>query len=252
MHRTAFRFRAVACAVVLVMSAAPSWAIAPALLMLVKSALSQAAESMVKDTLMGALSGMGCKGIAIQNAIAALNPGAIAQGVGVLPPGVLPGGIGQTAGGNAEMADMLAQMKSRIPGGGVMPPGETAAIADAMKLMGKPTSPLETAATIDALAEVGFLTPALQSELKLCLVVVPAIQPALGMAMAMFKPMLPELQQARAELRALSPAEQDELIVELAAQVKEMPASERAAALEFLNSGFLPPRVAAGIKAAAR
>ena len=118
------------------------------------------------------------------------------------------------------------------------------------KMMAQPLSPAETSATIDELFELGFMPKAIQGEFKECMVLVPATVPALGMAMGMMKPMIPQLRQAREQLHALSPAEQDEVAAELGQQLKALPAGQRAALLEHLDSGFFPPRVAQGAKAA--
>ena len=91
---------------------------------------------------------------------------------------------------------------------------------------------------------------AIQGEFKECMVLVPATIPALGMGMGMLKPMIPQLRQTRAEMRALSPAEQDEVAAALGQELKALPADQRSALLEYLDSGFFPPRVVAGARAA--
>ena len=256
---------------------APSQAIAPVLLVLVKEMVQQAATSMVKDMLLASLSGMGCKGIALANAIQAYDLRAAATGSGVasllggmpkIPAGMaMPGlpnmpnmgagaglggaalGAGMAPGMSAEMAAKLGQM---MPGAGQMPPGldaEQAAMMNRMlQAMGEPLSPPETLATIDELFELGFLPKAIQGELKECMLLVPATIPALGMGMGMLKPMIPQLRQARDEMRALSTAEQDELADALLQQLKPLPTDERKAVLEFVDSGFFPPRVAQRVK----
>ena len=84
----------------------------------------------------------------------------------------------------------------------------------------------------EAIAPALFLFSFSGMGCKECMVLVPATVPALGMGMGMLKPMIPQLRQARAEMRALSPAEQ------------------RSALLENLDSGFFPPRVVACARAA--
>jgi hypothetical protein len=114
--------------------------------------------------------------------------------------------------------------------------------------MSEPLSPPETLATMDELFELGFLPKAMQTELKECMVLVPATIPALGMGMGMLKPMIPQLRQARAELQALSPAEQDEVADMLAQEMQSLPAEQGTALRETIDSGFFPPRVSEGVK----
>lgn len=213
-------------------------ALAPAVLFMVKQIVQQTARSMIKDALLSSLDGMGCKGIALSNAFAAFElrkgGGAAAMPLGGMPSmGALP----------PEAAAMMAQMTARLPPG--MAPPMDPAIGQAM---GSPLSPRETLATIDELTELGFLPKPMQSELKQCMTLVPASVPALGMGMGMLKPIVPQLRQARDELRALSPQEQDEVAAAFAQEVKPLPAEERAAFVEHLDSGFFPPRIAAAVR----
>ena len=72
---------------------APGEAIAPALLFMVKQIAQQAATSMIKDALLSSLSGMGCKGIALSNALRAFDlrggggAGALMGGMPKMPAG---------------------------------------------------------------------------------------------------------------------------------------------------------------------
>lgn len=295
-RREALRAGAVALALVLALAPRPSEAIAPVLLVLVKQLVQDAAKTMLKDMLLSSLRDMGCKGIALANAIEALDlrkglgggAGLIGMtGIGALPglpagmampglPGMpsgmpslpgLPAGIG--AGGSGALtlsgglpmgaggpADLAAKMRSLMPGAGQLPadllgPEQGALMAEMLQGMGRPLGPAETVATIDEMAELGFLPKAIQSELKECMVVLPSSIAALGMGMAMMKPILPQLRQARAELHALSPSEQDEVAQVLIGEMRELPAEEKAALLGALDNGFFPPRVVAAAKAAA-
>lgn len=260
----ATRFAAIALALLLALVPAPGAAVAPVLLALVKQIVQQAAESMIKDMLLSSLDGMGCKGIALQKAFAAFElrrsagglGGIIAGGLGVaVMPGMpdipgmpsvagLPSGAGMTP-------EIKAKMSELMPGIGELPQGtgiDADMLARVQQMMGKPLSPADTLATIDDLAELGFLPKDMQTELKQCMVLLPESIAALGMGMGMLKPMVPQLQQARAELRALPAAEQDEVAAALLAQVKELPAEQRAALLEYLDGGFSPPRVVSGVR----
>jgi len=176
-------------------------------------------------------------------------------GMPVLPPGLgtLPGGLAGGAGG-AVPADVAAKMAGLMPGGGQLPAGlgldleQMAMLAGLQKSMAEPLSPQETIATLDELADLGFLPRPIQSELKECMVVLPTSIVALGMGMGMLKPIVPQLRQARAELHALTPAEQDELAVALAEEIAPLPAAQRAEFVDQLGAGFFPPRVVAGVK----
>lgn len=272
------RVLALAVSTALATAPAPSEAIAPALLFMIKQAAQQAATSMIKDTLLSSLRGMGCKGIVLANALTALDArggggaGALLGGMPKMPAGMgmplpgmampnmpsLPGAAGMPIGGLPQgmsiPPELAARMGAMLPGAGQLPPGmamgpeQMAMMSRAMQAMNEPLSPAETVATIDELFELGFLPKPMQAELKECMVLVPASIPALGMGMGMMKPMLPQLRQARAELHALSPAEQDEVGVMLAGELKALPADQRAALLEYLDSGFFPPRVVQGAK----
>ncbi|RZU01073.1 hypothetical protein [Rivibacter subsaxonicus] len=287
----------------LVLVPTPSVAIAPVVLVLVKQIAQQAATSMVKDMLLSSLSGMGCKGIALSNAIAAFDVragaggmggvlGALGGGLPKLPTGLpglpglpgtspglpgmggmpglpaglgalpnMPAGAGLVLGGLPSLPggvppEMAAKLAAMVPGGGAgMPAGMTldpeqmAMMARMQQAMSQPLSPPETLATIDELFELGFLPKSMQAELKECMVLVPAAIPALGMGMGMLRPVIPQLRQAREELHALSPAEQDEVAAMLAQELRELPADQRAALMETIESGFFPPAVGAGVKA---
>ena len=275
---------AVAAAAALALMPAPSEAIAPALLFMVKQIAQQAATSMIKDTLLSSLSGMGCKGIALSNALSAMDmrgggAGALLGGMPKMPgglsmptmpgmpampamPGIpgMPGMPGMTGlPGGAGMSippELAAKMGAMVPGAGQLPPGmaldpqQMAMLANMQQMMSQPLSAAETVATMDELFELGFLPKAIQGEFKECMVLVPSTIPALGMGMGMLKPMIPQLRQARAEMRALSPAEQDEVAAALGQELKALPADQRSALLEYLDSGFFPPRVVAGARAA--
>ena len=286
-HSKFSRVGALTLVLVIALVPARSDAIAPALLFLVKQIAQNVAQSMLKDALLSGLSGMGCKGIALANALEALD---LRRGVGgaggmlgmmggaaKMPAGMpslsvagrmpsmpnvpampsLPGMpmVPGLALGGAIPADVAAKMGALAPGIGQMPagmglaPDQMAMMASIQQAMGEPLSPQETIATIDELADLGFLPEAVQTELKECLIVLPTSIAALGMGMGMLKPIVPQLRQARAELYALSPAEQNEVAIALADEIAPLPASERSEFLEYLGSGFFPPRIVVGVKA---
>lgn len=247
------RLLGLATAAALAVTPQPSEAIAPALLFMLKQVAQQAATSMIKDALLSNLSGMGCKGIALSNALSALDGRRAAGGIGGM--GGLPKMSAGLLAGTALPPEVSAQMAALMPGAGQLPPGmaiDPAMMAQVQQMLSQPPlSPPETLATIDELFELGFLPKPIQAEFKECMVLVPDTVPALGMAMGMLKPMIPQLRQARQQLHALSPAEQDEVAAMLAQELKSLPADQRSALLEHLDAGFFPPRVAQGARAGA-
>jgi hypothetical protein len=216
---------------------ATSDALAPGVLFMIKQIVQQSAKSMIEDALLSNLDGLGCKGIALSNAFSVFElrkAGGIApmQPASMPPIGALP----------PEAAAMMAQMTARLP------PGITPMDPSLGQGLGASLSPRETVATIDELAELGFLPVPMQSELKQCMALVPASVPALGMGLGMLKPMVPQLRQARDELRALSPDAQDEVAAAFVQEAKALSRDERVALIEHLDSGFFPPRIATAVK----
>ena len=262
-------------AVTLALVATPGQAIAPVLALLGKQLLQDMVMTTAKSMLMNSLSGMGCKGTALANAINSFGSvkggglGALrglpgAAGVGGMPampavPGTLTGSgmTGMTGmagmpgmGGMSSMSglppDMAAQMKGMLAGmmpGGGLDAEQSANIAELQRQMGAPLSPMETIATIDEMSEIGLLSAAMSTELKECLLLLPQSAPAMGMAMGMMKPMLSQFREARDEMRALSPLEQDELAASLAEELDKLPAADRKRMLIELGGGLFPPRV---------
>ena len=285
------RFATVLLAATLVIVPARSDAIAPVLLIMLRQIAQDVAKSVLKDALLSSLGGMGCKGIALANALEALDlrrslgggggVGAIAglgRGLPQMPPGMagvsgIPGmpsmpsmpsmaglgGMGAMAGMGAVGAgamtpEMAAKMSALMPGLGQMPagaglgPDQMAMMARIQQAMGEPLSPAETVATIDELADLGFLPKPMQTELKECMVVLPTSIGALGMGMGMLRPIIPQLREAREQLRALSPAEQDEVTEALVQELAPLPASQRAEFLQALDGGFFPERIRDGVR----
>ena len=272
------RFGALALAAAMASVPAPSEAIAPLLLVVLRQIAQDAAKSMLKDMLLSSLRDTGCKGMALADALEGLNLRSAASGAGRMPalpagmampnlPGAMGGGpklsagLGMAMGGGLSQgipADVAAKMGSLMPGvsgmgqlpaGLALDPDQMAGLASIQQAMSQPLSPPETLAAIDALFEVGFLPKAMHAELKECMLLVPAAAQALGMGMGMLKPMIPQLRQAREELHALPVGEQDEVAAALAQDLKALPASERTAAIEYFDSGFFPKRVSDGVKA---
>ena len=277
------RFGALFLAGAMALAPAPSEAIAPLLLVVLRQIAQDAAKSMLKDMLLSSLRDTGCKGMALADALEGFNLRSAASGAGrmlgggmpALPAGMampnlagamgggpkLPAGLGMAMGGGLPQgipADVAAKMGSMFPGvsgmgqlpaGMALDPDQMAALASMQQAMSEPLSPPETLAAIDTLLELGFLPKAMHAELKQCMLLVPAAAQALGMGMGMLKPMIPQLRQAREELHALPVAEQDEVAAALAQDLKALPADERTAAIEYFDSGFFPKRVSEGVKA---
>ena len=125
-----------ATAIALALVPAPSNAIAPVILALAKQFVQQALQSTLKDMLLGSLRDSGCKGIALANALSALDmrsagmslPAgmpALAGGMPSLPAGAaglaLPQAGGALAGGASGMLPGgmagMAGMAGMLPGG---------------------------------------------------------------------------------------------------------------------------------------
>ena len=236
------RSGALALGVLLSLIAWPSAALAPVIALLAKQLVEQSMTSLIKDTLLDSLNGIGCKGIALTNALSTLDSSR--PGLGSLPG--MPGmpGMDATMIGGAE-----AKMRAMMPAGMALDPAQLGMMQDAQTALANPLSPPETVATIDELAELGFLPAEFQTEMKECMVLVPAAVPALGMGMGMLKPMVPQLRKARDQMRALPPAEQDELAGAMADELRAVPADDRKSFLESLDGGFFPPGVSEGVKA---
>ncbi len=73
MHPFPMRLGAICLASTLALAPTTSDAIAPALLLVIKQIAKQTATSMIKDAMLSTLSGMGCKGIALSNALSAMD-----------------------------------------------------------------------------------------------------------------------------------------------------------------------------------
>ena len=275
------RFGAVALAFSLAFVPVRSEALAPVLVMLIKQIAKDAAQSMLKDMLVSSLDGMGCKGVALANALQGLDlrksagggraiPGMPAgmavpgmptgMGVAGMSPGTaMPGGTPIPAGASLpggamglaalDGGDLMARMRSMMAAGQVPSDIDPAQMTRLMQAMSQPLSPPETLAVMDEMAGIGLLSKAMQAELKECMVLVPTAAPALGMGMGMMRTMLPQLRQAREQLHALSPEEQDELVAVLVPEMKALGADERKTLLGFLDGGFFPKRVADGLRA---
>jgi hypothetical protein len=226
-----------------------SAALSPAVALMIKQIVQDAVTTSLKDILLGSLRDMGCKGIALSNGLAALDArggGAAAlRGMAGGLPGLPGAGGAMPTSGMPGMAD-LARM---LPPGTALPPEQAAMLAQMQRAMAQPLSPAQTLATMDEMVELGLLPRPIQAEMKECMVLLPQTASALGMGMGLLQPMLPELRAAREQMRALPPAEQEEMAALMAQELKAVPAAERALFLEQIDAGFFPPAVAAGVKA---
>jgi hypothetical protein len=143
----------------------------------------------------------------------------------------------------------MPNMAAMLPPGTALAPEQAAMLAQLQGAMGQPLSPAQTLTAMDEMAEIGLLPRPVQAEMKDCMTLLPQTAPALGMAMGMLQPMLPKLREAREQMRALSPAEQEEFAATMAQELQAVPADERKVFIEQIDAGFFPPAVAAGVKA---
>ena len=251
-----FRAALTALALTLALPAPPSHALAPVIAMLGKKLLQDMLTSTLKGMLLDSLSGLGCKGTALANGIRSLGTfkgagAGVMSGMFAMPSiPAMPSmhgmpGVPSTPGmpGMAGMPPEIAAMMSRMMSGGGLNAEQTELLADLKDSMGAPLSPQETLATIDEMGELGLLPPAMASELKECLLVLPQSAQALGMGMGMMKTMLPQFREARDEMRRLSPLEQDELAATLAQELDQAPEADRKRMLTELRGGLFPTRV---------
>ena len=244
-----------ALAITLALPAPPSHALAPVIAMLGKKLLQDMLTSTLKGMLFNSISDLGCKGTALANGIRSLGnfkfegAGAASMaGMLAMPsipsmpnlrgvPGVPP--VASMAGMPPEIAAMMSRM---MPGGG-LDVEQNELLAGLKDSMGAPLSQHETLATIDEMGELGLLAPAMASELKECLLVLPHTAQALGMGMGMMKLMLPQFREARDEMRRLSPVEQDDLAAALAQELDQASQADRKLMLAEVRGGLFPPRV---------
>lgn len=277
-----------ATAIALALVPAPSNAIAPVILALAKQFVQQALQSTLKDMLLGSLRDSGCKGIALANALSALDMrsagmslpagmpslpggaaglalpqagGALAGGAsGMLPggmAGMLPGGMAGMAGmlpggagalGGVDPAVMAAMMERMAPGGVAGLPAMDPALMAQAQQL-MGQPPLSPTETLATIDELGELGFLPPAmRAELKECMVVLPQTAAALGMGMLKPMLPQLREARTEMQALSPSEQDELAAAMASELKSISGDDRKLFLEQLGSGFFPPRVAEGVR----
>lgn len=259
MDKPRVRIGALGIAAAVLIAPMPGAAIAPVLLMMVR----QAGSSMFKDMLLGSVRDSGCKGAALADALqgfdvrsALTGAGAARVGLSGMPGQSLtaPGGVPGAGAGMPDMAAMKGMLGGMMPAGRALPPGmalapeQAAMFAQLQQSMAQPLSPGETLATIDELGEIGLVPAPMLAELKECLVLQPQASAGMGMGMGMLRPMLGQLRSAREQMRALPPEEQDELAARMAEQLRDAPADERRQFLESMGGGFLPPRVADGVR----
>jgi hypothetical protein len=218
----------------------------------------------VKSQLLGSLSNMGCKGAAVASL---LTPGGARQALlsQALPSMAMPPAMGMAMPGMptgtdpTQMAALMQQMMGgRMPPGGAMSPELMSQLGAAMpgfqQAMSQPLSRTETAAVFDELAELGVMTPAMQSELRDCLTLAPPnATAALGMSGALFKNMvLPQLRMAREQMANLPPEEREQLANDIVEAMKEASPEDRKAFQQGFGQGFFPREVVDAVKAKMR
>jgi hypothetical protein len=283
-HRLSRRAISLTAAVVALWATAPAHGVLPLVAGLGKQLIQNLLIDGVKSQLMGSLSGMGCKGAALASVLSADKaslagmiggalmpsmPGGMAMPSAMaMPPGMavpagmpMPGlGDGKATGG--DMSSMMALMQQQLGGrGGGMPTMSAeqmaqmnASMAAMQQAMSQPLSRTETLAVFDELGELGVVTPAMQSELRDCVMLAPpSASASLGMTGAMMKNMmLPQLRSAREQMANLQPEEREQLSNEIAQAMKDLSPEDRKAFQEGFGGGFFPPEVVTAVKAKLR
>lgn len=251
----------------LTLAAWPSQAIAPVLAALAEQLVKQTITALIQDTLLNSLRDMGCKGVALSNAIEALTSrgGGVALPTGLpalanLPsipampevPGMPGGGMPVMPGMDQIPPEMAAHMAAMMGSNGLpaIDPEQQAQLQQLVSAMNRPLSPPETLAAINSFGELGLISPKVATEMKECMVLLPQTAPALGGAMGMLKTMELQLRDARSQLYALSPTEQTEFATRVASELQDVPGDQRKAFVDGLAGGFFPPGVVAEIRAA--
>ncbi|HEY2978603.1 MAG TPA: hypothetical protein VGJ35_11595 [Burkholderiaceae bacterium] len=238
----------------------------------------------VKSQLIGSLSDMGCKGAALASVLSGGKAGLAGMIGGALmpslpggmsmpsampmppgmaiPPGMSMPGLGDGKPMGADMSSMMATMQQQLGARGGGLPTMTAeqmaqlnaGMAAMQQAMSQPLSRAETLAVFDELGQLGVMTPAMQSELRDCVVLAPPSASAtLGMTGAMMKNMvLPQLRSAREQMASLQPEEREQLANEIAQAMKDVSPEDRKAFQEGFGAGFFPPDVVTAVKAKLR
>jgi hypothetical protein len=217
----------------------------------------------IKSQLMGSLAGMGCKGAALASLA---SPGGLKRAATQALMPSLPGaGMPQVMGGmpaGADPAQMQALMQQMMAGRmapGTMSPEAMAHLQAQMPalqqmLSQQPLSRAETVAVFDELAELGVMTPSMQSELRDCMALAPpGASDALGRSGAMMKNMvLPQLREAREQMAKLDPAEREQLATDIVDGLKDAAPEDRKAFLDGFGAGFFPRDVVDAVRAKMR
>ncbi|HSW27532.1 MAG TPA: hypothetical protein VLJ62_32540 [Burkholderiaceae bacterium] len=272
-HRFSRRAVALATATVALWAAAPVLGALPLVAGLGKQLVQDLLIDGIKSQLIGSLSGMGCKGAALASVLSggkgavagmlggALLPGGMAMPSGMaMPPGMAPG-MAMPAGampGAVVDSPMMALMQQQLGArAGAMPtvsPEQMAQIHTGMaamqQAMAQPLSRGETLAVFDELGELGVMTPAMQSEVRDCIMLAPpSASAALGTTGALMKNMmLPQLRIAREQMANLQPEEREQLATEIAQAMKDLPPEDRKAFQEGFGAGFFPADVVTAVK----
>ena len=247
------RLAVVACAALIF--AWPAGAALPVAL-LGKQILKQMIIDTVKGQLMGSLANMGCKGAALAGAISTLDV-ARARPMDAVR-GALPGMVGGTPGMGmtmdpAQLSALMAQMQT-MPGMPAMTPEQAQQMQQGLAMvqsaMANPLSRAETLAVFDELAALGLMSEAMKSEARDCLTLAPpGSERGVGMAGAMIKQtVLPALRDAKAQMAALSPDEQDQLVAVMTEELRNAAPEDRKSFFEGIGAGFFPPGVVERVK----
>jgi multidrug resistance efflux pump len=159
----------------------------------------------------------------------------------------------------ALMAQMQAQMQAQAQNAPGMPsptPEQMAQMQQALAMvqsaMAQPLSRAETLAVFDELGALGLMSDSMMAESRDCLTLAPpGSERTVGIAGAMIKQtVLPALRDAKAQLAALSPDEQDQLVAAMTEELRSAPPEDRKSFFDGVGAGFFPPGVVERVKAA--
>jgi hypothetical protein len=176
-----------------------------------------------------------------------------ARGAAEIP--TLPAGMDPS---QMDMSQMMAlvqgQIGSRMPGASQMSPEQMnqamAAMSNMQSAMANPLSREETLSVFNELADLGVLTPTMQSEVRDCVTLAsPAATQGLGQTGAIFKSMvLPQLRAARESMAALQPEQHEQMADEIVDALDKASPADRKAFLDGFGMGFFPGPVVDAVR----
>lgn len=132
---------------------------------------------------------------------------------------------------------------------GQMPPEQRALLAP---LLAAPPSREQMLATLDDMGRLGMGEAEDLAFVRIC-IDTPGAAPMLALMLGPMRAAIDEMRQARAQLDAASPAERQEMVAQMAAELRSMDAEERQSALRAIGrADLLPAWLSEGVSAALR